>query len=103
MPAGKRPFIWSPEARADLADIWAYDAGVAGLQTANKVVRDIHAACRPLEDFPLAGRTRDELRRGLRSLAVRPHVVLNRVVDGTAEIVRVLDGRRDLDEIFAEP
>jgi toxin ParE1/3/4 len=103
MPAGKRPLIWSPEARADLADIWTHYAGAAGLQTADKIVRDIHAACRPLEHFPLAGRTRDELRHGLRSLAVRPHVVFYRVVDGVPEIGRVLDGRRDLDEIFAAP
>ncbi len=103
MPAGKRPLIWSPDARTDLADIWAYYTGVAGVETANKIVRDIHAACRPSEDFPLAGRTRDELQPGLRSLAVRPHVVFYRVVGGAPEIVRVLDGRRDLDEIFAEP
>ncbi len=80
----------------------AYYAGVAGLQTADKIVRDIRDAYRSLEDFPLAGRVRDELRPGLRSLALRPHVIPYRVVDGAAEIARVLDGRRDLDEIFAQ-
>jgi plasmid stabilization system protein ParE len=32
---------------------------------------------------------------------VNPHVVFYRVTNDGAEIVRVLDGRRDLDEIFA--
>jgi len=38
--------------------------------------------------------------RVTRSIAVRPHVIFYRVQDGSAEIVRVLHGRRDLDEIF---
>jgi toxin ParE1/3/4 len=42
------------------------------------------------------------VRPGLRSIAVSPHVVFYRVTAGVAEVVRVLDGRRDLDEIFAE-
>ena len=55
-----------------------------------------------LEAHPLAGRTRDELRPGLRSISVRPHVVFYRVLDDNPEIVHVLDGRRDLDAIFAD-
>jgi plasmid stabilization system protein ParE len=34
-------------------------------------------------------------------MAASPHVVFYRVNDDVAEIVRVLDGRRDLDEVFA--
>jgi plasmid stabilization system protein ParE len=67
-------------------------------------VRKIGDACHLLEDHPYAGRPRDEVRTGLRSLAVRPLVVLYRVrTEGIAEIVRVIDGRRDIDEIFADP
>jgi toxin ParE1/3/4 len=55
-----------------------------------------------IADHPLAGRSRDELRSGIRSVAVRPHIIFYRLVGGVPEIVRVLDGRRDLDEIFAD-
>jgi len=56
-----------------------------------------------LEEHPLAGRARDELRLGLRSITVRrPHVVFYRITDNDPEIVRVLDGRRDIDRIFAD-
>jgi toxin ParE1/3/4 len=98
----KRPIDWSLDARADLSQIWSYYANVAGPHTADKIVREIGNVCLLLEDHPFAGRARDEVRSGLRSIAARPHVVFYRVRDDIAEVIRVLGGRRDLDEIFAE-
>lgn len=97
----KQRAAWSPEARADLVEIWDYYAAVAGRQTEDNIARDIAAACALIEDYPQGGRSRNELGPGLRSVAVRPHVVFYRLRDNVPEIVRVLDGRRDLDEIFA--
>jgi hypothetical protein len=37
----------------------------------------------------------------VRSIAAWPHVIFYRITGNRTEIVRVLDGRRDLDEIFA--
>src|SRR2546430_2214436 len=103
MAGGRRPLIWSPEARTDLADIWSYYARAAGPQTADNIIRDIGQACRLLEDHPYGGRPRDEVRPGLRAVVARPHVIFYRVTkDDTAEIIRVLDGRRDIEEIFAD-
>jgi toxin ParE1/3/4 len=103
MPENRRPpLIWSPEARADLEEIRTYYAEVAGRQTADNIARKIADACGVIADYPLAGRARDELRPGIRSFAVRPHVIFYRVVADTPEIVRVLDGRRDIDAIFTE-
>jgi toxin ParE1/3/4 len=42
------------------------------------------------------------LRSGLRSFPVRPHVVFYRLIGERPEIVRVLDGRRDIDAIFID-
>jgi toxin ParE1/3/4 len=92
------PLIWSSDALADLSDIWDYYANVAGRHTADKIVREI---CRILEDHPFAGRGRNEIRAGLRSVVASPHVVFYQVKNDVAEIMRVLDGRRDVDEIFA--
>ena len=95
--------IWSSEARADLSDIWNYYGGVAGRRTADKIVWEIGKAVRLLEDHPYGGRARDEVRPGLRSLAANPHVIFYRVgADELVQIVRVLDGRRDIDAIFDE-
>ena len=102
--AGNRPLLWSPEALGDLTHIWNYYAQVAGRRTADKMIRDIGSAAQLLEDHPYAGRARDEVRRGLRSLAANPHVIFYRVTrDEVGEIVRVLDGRRDIEAIFDVP
>ena len=92
--------IRSPDARADLSDgttIWGLAAGALP----DGIVPGIFEVCALLEAHPFAGRARNEVRPGLRSMAASPHVVFYRVNDDVAEIVRVLDGRRDLDEVFA--
>jgi toxin ParE1/3/4 len=94
--------IWSPEAVADIEHLWEYYAQAAGRGTADRILREIAKAVAVLDDFPAAGRARDEIRTGLRSLAATPQIVFYRLKDGRPEIVRVLDGRRDIDEIFAD-
>jgi plasmid stabilization system protein ParE/SAM-dependent methyltransferase len=74
---------------------------VAGRHTAEKVLREIAEVIALIEDHPFAGRARNEVREGLRSFAAKPHVVFYRVVDDTPEVVRVLDGRQDIEEKFA--
>jgi toxin ParE1/3/4 len=74
MAEGRRAALWSPEALAATALI---------------------------EEHPFAGRARDEVRPGLRSFAAAPHVVFYRVIEDRPEIVRVLDGRQDIEERFA--
>ncbi len=101
MARRRRAIIWSPEARTDLSNIWEYYAGRAGRRPADKIVRDIAGSSRLIEHHPLAGRARDEIRPGLRSIPARPYVIFYRIRDDVAEIVRILHGRRDVDEIFA--
>lgn len=102
MARRRRPAVWSPEARADLSEIWDYYARTAGRLRADDIVRELNNACRLFEDHPFAGRARDEIRPGLRSIVSRPYVIFYRIRGGVAEIVRVLHGRRDLEDIFAE-
>jgi len=101
MPGRRRPIIWSPTARIDLSQIWDYYAKLAGRNRADKIVREIERASRLIEDHPFGGRPRDEVRPGLRSISVAPYVIFYRVRNDVPEIVRILHGRRDLDEIFA--
>jgi plasmid stabilization system protein ParE len=99
MAGPERPVVWSSAALADLADIWSHYATIAGRLTADKTVRDVGAACRALETRAFAGRSRTDVRVGLRSIAAGPVVVFYRVGrDEGAEILRVLDRRRDVEE-----
>ena len=102
MAATRYELFWSPESEQDLLDIWTYSARKWSLETADKRLEAINASCDRLRQSPFSGRGRDELRRGLRSVVVHPHVVFYRVIGTNVDIVRVLDGRRDLDTIFAE-
>jgi toxin ParE1/3/4 len=80
--------------------MWSHYANVAGRLTADKTVRDVGAACRTLEARPFAGRARDEVRLGLRSIAAGPLVLFYRLGRDGTEILRVLDRRKDCEEIF---
>ena len=101
MPEARRAALWSPEALDDRERIWAYYVEVAGRHTAEKILREIAEVITLIEEHPFAGRARNELRPGLRSFAATPHVVFYRVVDDAPQIVRVLDGRQDIEEKFA--
>lgn len=101
MAEARRAALWSPEALDDRERIWDYYVRVAGRHTAEKILREIAEVIALLEEHPFAGRARNELRPGLRSFASTPHVVFYRVVDDTPQIVRVLDGRQDIEEKFA--
>jgi toxin ParE1/3/4 len=101
MAEGGRAALWSPEALDDRERIWDYYVGIAGKNTAEKIVREIGEVIALIEDHPFAGRSRNEVRPGLRSFAANPHIVFYRVVNDTPEIVRVLDGRQDIEERFA--
>jgi toxin ParE1/3/4 len=101
MAEARRSALWSPEALDDLERIWDYYARAAGRHTAEKIVRDIAEVIALIEDHPFAGRSRNEVRTGLRSFTATPHVVFYLVINDTPQIVRVLDGRQDIDERFA--
>ena len=101
MAGAARAALWSPEALDDRERIWDYYVRVAGRHTAEKVLREIAEVIAVIEDHPFAERARNEVRPGLRSFAAKPHVVFYRVVNDTPEIVRVLDGRQDIEEKFA--
>lgn len=101
MAEAKRAALWSPEALDDRERIWDYYVRVAGRHTAEKIFCEIAEVIALLEEHPFAGRARNELRPGLRSFAATPHVVFYRVVNDTPQIVRVLDGRQDIEEKFA--
>jgi len=102
MAAGRRPAVWSADSRADLDEIWRYYERTAGRKTAEKIARQIGQAVLVIEEHQLAGRARNEIRPGLRSLAATPHVVFYRIANNRVEIVRVLDGRQDIDKIFSD-
>lgn len=101
--AGLDRLVWSPEAATDLDSLFDHYLIAVNEQTAEKILREIARACRLIQEYPLSGRARDEVRPGLRSFVAHPNVIFYRMRQDVVEIVRVLDGRRDIDSIFDQP
>jgi plasmid stabilization system protein ParE len=73
MPELELQLIWSPEAEADLLEIWRWGAVRFSPDTADGHLRDIQRAALDLTVAPLSGRSRSDLRPGLRSrVVIRP-------------------------------
>lgn len=94
--------VWSPESEEDLFSIWSWGASRFSREIADRHLRDIDRAVAKLSASPLIGRARDDLRPGIREIVVYPTVLFYRVVGASVEIIRVVDGRRDLAAIFAD-
>jgi toxin ParE1/3/4 len=101
MRKGELPVDWSPEAEDDLLAVWNYLAREASPEVADEQLRSLDRACEALAEWPHSGRVRDELLRGVRSIAAEACVVFYRVGNSAIEIIRVLHGRRDVDAIFS--
>ncbi len=69
-------------------------------QAARDQIAGINEKFRQLVRFPFIGRERASLAAGLRSVVLGPKVIFYLVTDDRVVIVRVLDGRMDLDEEF---
>jgi toxin ParE1/3/4 len=92
----------TPEAEADLDEIWFYLAKTsASLEVADRFIDTLTSRFFLLSRNPYLGRRRDEdLRRGLRSFPIENYIVFYRVEDEDVLILRVLHGSRDFASLF---
>ena len=96
----KERLVWSADAEDDLLSIWRYGADEWSPTAADNHLREIYSACERFLDNSKLGKSRDELRAGVRSILVAPHVVFYRTSTTTVEILRVMHQREDIEIIF---
>ena len=97
----KRRYTLSPEAEIDLDTIKAYLVEHAGVRIAQYVVREIKEAMRFLAGMPEAGHTREDLTsEAVKFWPVYSYLIIYDPRPRPVEIVRVLDGRRDVATIL---
>jgi toxin ParE1/3/4 len=82
-------------ARRDLLNIWGYIAA-DNVSAADRFVDLLVHHFRIIGNFPEAGRKRDELRTGYRSLPVGEYLIFYRVQKPGVQIMHVVHGRMDL-------
>lgn len=87
------------QADADLLDIWLYIAQESEEQ-ADILLDTIQERYQILKEHPFLGRSRHELVPGIRSLRAGRYQIFYRVVEQQIELLRVLHGARDLEQIF---
>jgi len=93
---------FTPEAEADLDNIWLYIAKESqSIERADLTLDRFSTAFSRLARNPYMGRKRDDIRPGYRSFPVGSYIVFYRLI-GADEILvlRVVHGRRDFEQIF---
>ena len=97
------PIQLSKPAQQDLKGIWR-ELAEYRLEVADKQIKRIEKKILILKQFPLAGRLREDLTPNIRSIPVDNFVVFYQILQqndrSIVEIVRVTDGRRDLNRLF---
>ena len=88
-----------PLAEADILEIWDYIAD-DNPAAADRWVDHLDGQFRLLATQPKMGRARDELAPSVRSFPFGRYVVFYVPIDDGIDVVRVLHGARDIDEIF---
>ncbi|MEL6445864.1 MAG: type II toxin-antitoxin system RelE/ParE family toxin [Bacteroidota bacterium] len=91
--------LFLPAAEADLEEVWQYVADAGGsAPRADAYVRRLYDTMVLLAEHPMMGRTRDELRPGLRSFPAERYVIYYEPLDDGEGVLiaRVLRGERDV-------
>jgi toxin ParE1/3/4 len=98
--------VWSNQARADLLEIYLM-IGLEQPTAAERYFDRIEEKALLLKSQPRMGVRRSDIRPSMRMLVESPYLILYRTDPDTdegpvttVEIVRVVDGRRDLSGIF---
>jgi toxin ParE1/3/4 len=95
---------YSEAASGDIEGIfkWVYDTSLDPF-VAERFVQRIRKKCDSIADQPHAGRPRDDLVRGLRTMAFERKAVIAYVVrEGRVEITNVFYGGRDFESMYRD-
>lgn len=91
-----------PQAGIDLEDIADYIAEQASDRRAREFLRKIYSQMQIYASQPNAGRSRDELKQGMRSFLYNRYIVFYQPEEDGIMIVRVLHGSQDLNAMDYE-
>lgn len=106
--ASRRPakLTWTLQAKADLLDIYEL-IGLEQPAAAERYFDRIEHLTGNLRDFPRLGVARPDIAPEVRMLVEQPYLILHRITPDQpeepvdlVEIVRIVDGRRNLKALF---
>jgi toxin ParE1/3/4 len=91
----------SPQAIRDLDEISTYFAE-RNVESGDRLLKVFDAKCRKLMQFPMIGRSYEDLRPGLRGVPLEGHIILYRVTENELTVLRVVSGRQNLADLFGD-
>jgi toxin ParE1/3/4 len=95
--------VFRPSAERDLEELYDYIAEEAGTAIAGRYIARIEAQCLAHQTFPMRGKKRDDIRRGLRMIGFeRRATIVYLLSRSTIRIVRIFSGGRDFERLLRE-
>ncbi|MDB9309707.1 type II toxin-antitoxin system RelE/ParE family toxin [Aphanizomenon sp. CS-733/32] len=88
------------QAIEDINEICDYLSGF-NLESANQFLNNIEQKCQVLAQFPNMGRSYAEILPELRGISVNPYIIFYRLIKDDVEIIRVVNGYRNLESLFS--
>ena len=99
---------WKPHAREDLLDIYCL-IGFDNPAAAERIVAAIESSIEALTAYSRMGPSRSDIQSSMRIIVEAPYLILYRIEPDTecgavktVEIVRIVDGRRNLKTLLQE-
>ena len=93
-----RRLEFTPKARRDIEEIWAYSLERFGFEKAEAYLRELQRAAETIAEDPRRGLACDNIRSGYRKFSVGSHVLFFRASDIRIIIVRILHQRMDFEQ-----
>ena len=68
----------------------------------DRFVREFSRKCQRIAQFPFIGKSYDQVSPGLQGLSLMNYIVFYRVSENDVEILRVVSGYRNLQDVFPD-
>lgn len=95
-------YIISPSATRDLNTIADYFL-IRNVEAGEKLFQEFNQKCQKLIRFPFLGRSYNHIKPSLRGLSLtNGYIIFYRVTNEIIEILRVVNGRQDLEALFED-
>jgi toxin ParE1/3/4 len=93
--------IISPSASRDLNAISDYFLA-QNIEAGERLLREFNQKCQNLMRFPNMGKQYSIIREGLRGVPLDGYIIFYRLLADGVEILRVVNGRQDLEALFRD-
>lgn len=100
MASSPHKYELSQEADNDLQEIYDYTVEKFGADQAVDYLTGLDETFNQLCTHPHAGRIRNEIKKGLRSISYVSHTVFYRIIEKRIRIIRVLHASRDIQKFL---